>query len=259
LSDTNQIASNRHRQILGFLRKKENVRVDELSESLGVSSVTIRRDLDTLDRQGLLLRTHGGAKRLDVFIDSQPERSFFEKGIVNTVEKTRIARFAASLINENEILFLNSGTTTLLLLEAITKPVRIITNNAAAIVCAKDPAVELFILGGEYREQSRSFVGDFALNSLKGIHSNTTILGTNGLSLDVGLTTSVMPECSVNQAMIGNTRGKVIVLADYSKIQHVSNFVSAPLDDIDVIVTDDKTPNTIIEALKARDIEVHVV
>jgi DeoR/GlpR family transcriptional regulator of sugar metabolism len=68
-----------------------------------------------------------------------------------------------------------------------------------------------------------------------------------------------MPECSVNQAMIGNTRGKVIVLADFSKIQHVSNFVSAPLDDIDVVVTDDKTPDAVIDNLKARNIEVYVV
>jgi len=259
LSDINQITSNRHQQILSFLRQKENVRVDELSESLGVSSVTIRRDLDTLDRKGLLMRTHGGAKKLDAFIDTQPERSFFEKGIVNTSEKMRIARFAASLIQENEILFLNSGTTALFFLEAVKKPVRIITNNAAAIVSAKDPSVELFILGGEYRDQSRSFVGDFALNAIKNIHSNTTILGTNGLSLEVGLTTSVMSECSVNQAMIGNTRGKVIVLADFSKIQHVSNFVSAPLDDIDVVVTDDKTPDAVIDNLKARNIEVYVV
>lgn len=250
------IAANRHRRILSTLKETDTVRVDELSRLLDVSAVTVRRDLDTLDARGLLIRTHGGARKLHTPIASEPERSFFEKGIVNTEEKKRIAVLAAGLIGEDEILFLNSGTTALFFLEALQHRVRVVTNNATSIVCRRDASVGLLVLGGEYREQSRSFVGDFALNAIRGVHSSTTVLGTNGLSLEKGLTTSVLAECGVNQSMIENTQGKVIVLADFSKIEHVSNFVSAPLDDIDVVVTDDKTPRPVIEELRSHEIEV---
>ena len=256
--NTSTIASNRHQRILETLKTAESVRVDDLSRLLDVSSVTIRRDLDALDRKGLLMRTHGGARKLESPIASEPERSFFEKGIVNTGEKQRIANLAAGLIEENEIVFLNSGTTALFFLEALRKHIRVVTNNAASIVCRRDASVGLLVLGGEYRKQSRSFVGDFALNAIRGVHSTTTVLGTNGLSLEKGLTTSVLPECGVNQSMIENTRGKVMVLADFSKIEHISNFVSAPLNDIDILVTDDKTPQSVINELKDREIEVFV-
>ncbi len=250
------ITSNRHQRILGIIKNMEMVRVDELSEALDVSAVTVRRDLDIMDRKGLLVRTYGGARKLDLPVGTQSERSFFEKGIVNTGEKTRIAQLAATLVQEDEIIFLNSGTTALFFFEALSTRVRVITNNAATIVCERNQNVELLVLGGEYRAQSRSFVGDFAVNTLKGIHSHTTFLGINGLSLEKGLTTSVLPECSVNQSMISHTSGKVIVLADYSKMDHVSNFVSAPLDEVDMVVTDDKAPETVVKELQERGIEV---
>lgn len=258
MNDISNIAANRHHQILALLKEKDHVRVDELSKVLNVSLVTVRRDLDFLDESGLLVRTHGGAKKLDSPIQSEPERAFFEKGIANTDEKRKIARMAAGLVAPDEILFMNGGTTTLFFLEALKERVKVITNNAAAIVSERSPAVGLFVIGGQYREQSRSFVGELALHALKTIHSNATILGTNGISIDVGLTTSVLEECSLNQAMIRNTSGKVIVLADYSKLEHVSNFVSASLDDIDVVVTDDKAPIEFLDALRSRNIEVHI-
>ncbi len=119
-----------------------------------------------------------------------------------------------------------------------------------------DPSIDLMMLGGEYRAQSRSLVGEFALNTLKDIWSNHTFLGTNGVSIERGLTTSVYQECSVNQAMVRNTHGKVIVLADYSKMDKVSNFVSSPLSSVDIIVTDDKCPPEFARRLRDEGIEV---
>ena len=254
---TKAISYNRHLQILDLIAHKGRVRVDELSDHLEVSPVTIRRDLDLLDQKGLLSRTHGGAMAVKTPIGTVPEKNFLEKGIINTDEKRRIAEKAISLIDDDEILYINSGSTVLFFIEAIKdRHARIFTNNAQAIACKRDPRVELVILGGEYRELSQSFVGIITLQVLQDINSTHTILGTNGISLDKGLTTSVIQECSINQAMIQNTNGKVIVLADYSKLGRVSNFVSAPLESIDILVTDSKCPPEVADQYRARGLEV---
>ena len=254
------IAYNRHLSILDRLSENERVRVDELAQELKVSTVTVRRDLDYLNEHGFLIRTHGGATRLHPRQVMQQESRFVEKGGVNVAEKERIGVRAASAVSENDIIFLNSGSTAMTFLRALRDiHVRVITNSAAAIDHQIDPLVELLVLGGEYREQSRSFVGEFALNTLRNIYSNHTVLGTNGFSLDHGLTTTVFQECTINQAMIENTHGNVIVLADHSKIGHVSNFVSAPAEAVDVLVTDSGCPDDFIAAAQERGIEVIIV
>ena len=251
------ITYNRHLRILDLLKEKGEVKVEFLADDLGVSAVTIRRDLDQLDQRGFLVRRHGGAIPLREKSGGVPEKGFIEKDSTYVLEKKRIAEKAAELISDSEILFMNSGSTVLFFLRALrNKKVRIITNNAAAIGCEKDSEVELMFLGGEYREQSKSFVGEIPLSIIKDINSSHTILGTNGLDLERGLTTSVFQESSINQAMVENTNGKVIVLADSSKLQRISNFLSIKLDKIDILVTDDKCPEDFRLALIERDIQV---
>ena len=257
---TGTIAYNRHVQILDTLKQQGSVRVDELSDMLDVSVVTIRRDLDYLDERGYLLRTHGGASVVKSQPNTTPERNYSEKDVDNTEEKQRIAQKAAELIAEDEIIFTNSGSTIMFFLRALRgKKVRVITNNAAAIDSQLDPFIEVMILGGEYRGQSRSFVGEFAINAIRNIYSSHTILGTNGLSIERGLTTTVYQECAVNHAMIDNTKGKVIVLADYSKMGKVANFVSSSIDQVHVVVTDDKCPESFRRELEALGITVYAV
>jgi DeoR family fructose operon transcriptional repressor len=256
----NSIAYNRHLTILDKLEAVGKVHVDDLAEELGVSSVTIRRDLDYLNEHGFLIRIHGGATRIQPRQTRQTESRFDDKGGVNVAEKERIATRATQLISENDIVFLNSGSTALFFLRALVgKRVRVITNNAASIQSEIDPLIELLVLGGEYREQSRSFVGEFALNTLRNIYSNHTILGTNGVSIEQGLTTTVYQECNINQAMIENTHGKVVVLADHSKIEHVSNFVSAPIDAVDILIADTSCPADFVSEAQRRGIEVITV
>lgn len=251
------ISRNRHLMILDILAKKKKVNVNELSKEFEISPVTVRRDLDFLDSRGLLVRTHGGATVKAVVEASIPEKDFVEKGVSNTEEKLRICKKALEIIGEDEILFVNSGSTTLFFIESIKGiRARVFTNNARAVSCKHDSSVELVILGGEYRKQSQSFVGFITLQSLQDINSTHTILGTNGISLAKGLTTTVLQECAVNQAMIQNTKGKVIILADYSKIEKVSNFVIAPLEKVDILITDSRCPQDIIEKYQAHGIEV---
>lgn len=251
------IAYNRHLTILDQLTEHGRVRVDDLAVLLKISPVTVRRDLDYLNEKGFLIRTHGGATAIQPRQILQQESLFSDKDGINVPEKERIARRAADLIAPDDIVFLNSGSTALFFLRAIRgKKARVITNNAASVECELDPKVELLVLGGEYREQSRSFVGEFALNTLRHIYSHHTILGTNGITLEQGLTTTVYQECNINQMMIENTHGSVIVIADSSKIQRVSNFVSAPLDTIDVLITDTGCPDDFAVEIERRGIEV---
>ncbi len=277
---SSSIVRNRRDRILGILERRRGVSVDELSEELSVSLVTVRRDLDFLDREGVLIRKHGGAQpatnlaatplmipfqnpveaETKPLTDVLPETKLEEKDNVNMEEKARIAERAARMLRDGDIIFTNSGSTILSFIAAIgSTRVKVITNNAAAITLKRDPGMELIILGGAYREQSRSFVGEFALNTIKDIYSRYTFLGVNGLSLERGLMTSVYQECSINQAMIANTHEKVVVLADHSKMGKVSNFVSSPLSSVDMVITDDQCPDQLRMALERLGIEVLIV
>ncbi len=254
---SSSIVGKRRNMIMELLGRTGETTVETLSSALDVSEVTIRRDLDHLQTAGFILRRHGGAILAPPSNETLPEKVLEEKDITNIEEKRRIAAAAATLLADDNILFLNSGSSILFFMRAIHhRRVRIITNNAAAIDEKLDPSIDLMILGGEYRQQSRSLVGEFALNTLREIWSSHTFLGTNGVSVERGLTTSVFQECSVNQAMARNTHGKVIVLADYSKMDKVSNFVSLPLSEVDIIITDDKCPLEYRERLRDAGVEV---
>ena len=102
-------------------------------------------------------------------------------------------------------------------------------------------------------------MGEFALNTIRDIYSHYTVLGTNGISVERGITTTVYQECAINQAMIDNTHGKVVVIADHTKLGRVSNFVSAPLNVINILITDSLCPPEFRSDLESRGIEVLVV
>lgn len=253
---SNAAVYRRRLQILESVRSRGMATVEELSESLGVSPITIRRDLDHLSREGSLLRRHGGAVPVEED-GSVPEKMLSEKDVLNIEAKNRIAAAAVRLLEDDGILFMNSGSTTLCFLRALAgRRAKVITNNVASLSVPASPGLELMILGGEYREQSQSLVGEFTLSAIRNIWADHTILGTNGLSLERGLTTSVYQECSVNQAMIEHTHGKVIVLADSSKMGKVANFVSSPLSKVDILVTDMECPDSYREELDALGIRV---
>jgi DeoR/GlpR family transcriptional regulator of sugar metabolism len=230
------VSNYRHRKILELLYQRKSVSAEELAAEFGVSKITIRRDLDVLAAGKLLERTRGGA----VSTSSPRLEAFFEeKDHTAKREKTLIGRYVAGLINDNDTVFVNGGSTTLEFIRHLQgKKVRLVTNNAACLSVDLDPAVELIVLGGEYRAHSRSLVGDLTIYGVKNIFSSITVLGINGVSIKKGLTTAVHQETSVNRAMIENSSGKVIVAADHTKLNSVSSFLTCPLTQVDLIVTD---------------------
>lgn len=251
------VTNYRHRKILEMVYERKSVSADELAGEFGVSKITIRRDLNALAEDKLIERTRGGAARLP---GVGLEALFESKDHTAKREKAAIGRYAASLVAERETVFLNGGSTTLEVLRALRgRDVRVVTNNAACLGAEHEPGLELMLLGGEYRPQSRSLVGPLTVASLQHIYSGITILGINGVSARRGFTTAVQPETAVNRAMIDNSHGKVIVVADHHKLDTVSSFLTCPLERVDLLVTDWAAPEAFCAELKAAGVEVHRV
>jgi len=251
------VSNYRHKKILEMVYQRKSVSADELATEFGVSKITIRRDLDTLAMDKLLERTRGGAMSIS---DLGFEEIFETKDHTSKKEKTLIGRYMASLVADNETVFLNAGSTTLeVVRHLVGKKVRVVTNNAACLQLEVDPNVELILLGGDYRPQSRSLVGGITIASLQSIYSSVTVLGINGVSIKRGCTTAVQLETAVNRAMLENSSGRVAVVADHTKMNCVSSFLTCPLNRVDLLVTDWKTPASFCDEMKSIGLEVHRV
>ncbi|MFO1196797.1 MAG: DeoR/GlpR family DNA-binding transcription regulator [Burkholderiaceae bacterium] len=251
------VSNYRHKKILEMVYQRKSVTADELAAEFGVSKITIRRDLDALAVDKLLERTRGGAMSIS---DLGFEEIFETKDHTAKKEKTLIGRYMASLVSENETVFLNAGSTTLEVVRHLAgKKARVVTNNAACLMLDLDPNVELILLGGDYRPQSRSLVGGITIASLQPIYSSITVLGINGVSIKRGCTTAVQLETAVNKAMLENSSGRVAVVADHTKMNCVSSFLTCPLTRVDLLVTDWMTPASFCDEMKALGVEVHRV
>jgi DeoR family transcriptional regulator, fructose operon transcriptional repressor len=234
---TGLIPADRQKAIREMVHKQGIVRVNELSELFGVSVLTIRRDLDQLEQRGVLERTHGGA----VLRQSMPvEPLYSQKEQFRREEKECIAREAASLIEDGDMVLINSGSTTQAVIHALTgRSITIITNNIGAARVADTAAFNLIFTGGSYRTQSQSVTGDIGMLALGRVYANKAVIGVDGFSLSYGLTTPILQEAEMTRRMIEATVGTVIVVADSSKIGVVSNFKTADLRRIDYLVTDE--------------------
>jgi DeoR family fructose operon transcriptional repressor len=229
------LPAERHRRIQEFLQEHRSARVSSLAELLGVSEVTIRRDLEDLERRGLLERTHGGAilaQRMG------PEQPYVEAALHHPVEKRRIGAAAARLATEGDTVFLNGGTTTLEVVRHLGPHVRVVTNHVGAALEVGDRDIELILVGGEYRFASSSCVGDLATRTLRGIYATRAFIGVEGISLRSGLTTPALPEAEIARVMIEQTHGQVVVVADSSKVGTVADFSIAPIEAATILVTD---------------------
>lgn len=251
------VTSYRHRKILEMIYERERVSSDELAAEFGVSLVTIRRDLKVLEHGGLLQRARGEAHRVP---DLQLETLFNVKDQTAKREKTQIGRYVAALVADAQTVFVNGGSTTLEVVRHLRgKNLRVVTNNAACLELDLEPGIELILLGGEYRPGSRSVVGPLTLASLQPLFAGITVLGIDGVSTRRGCTSTVQAEAVVNQAMIANSSGRVLVVADHRKFGRVSSFLTCALERVDLLVTDTGTPQAVCDEFAAAGVKVHRV
>jgi len=226
----------RQAAIYALAKQKGGVKVAELAESLNVTEMTIRRDLELLEGKGLIERIHGGAIYNDR-IGLEPQ--FEQKSALRQEEKRAIGALAASLVEEGDMVFVNSGSTTIEFLKQLSAPrVKVITNNPLAPVHVRSESVNVTMTGGEIRRESFTLVGELAVRAIKGVYANKAVIGIDGFSIKYGLTNATQAEAWINRLMITNTHGSVILVADSSKLGRVANFKTAPLSAVSVIVTD---------------------
>jgi len=230
------IPAERRNRILEILIAQGSVRVSALGELLGVAEITIRRDLEQLERQGFLERTHGGAiysHRMRV------EPRYTEKYLRYQEEKRAIGAAAAALVEDGDTLLINSGSTTLQIFRHLVgKNVQVITSNMGAGREASGLGLDVMLIGGTYREQSNSLVGPMAIFTLQQVYGSKCFIGVDGISPKYGLTTPILQEAEVARTMIERTRGEVIVVAEHAKFGVVSNYLTASLDKVDHVITD---------------------
>lgn len=249
------IPAERRNRIREMVRAQGAVKVSALSQLFEVSEITIRRDLEHLGRDGALERTHGGAV-LSQRMRREPPYTY--KDQLQRAEKQAIGRAAATLVEDGDTLLINSGSTTLQVMRHLAgrHDVRVVTSNMAAPFAVEDSGFEVILVGGTFRPQSNSLVGPLATQSLRQVYGSKVFLGVDGVSLKYGLTTPTLAEAEVARTMIEQTRGPVIVVADYTKLGVVADFVTASLDQVGILVMDSGFDDAYREGLEESGIEI---
>lgn len=249
----------RHQYILEQIQEKGHVKVQDLSEELNVSSVTIRKDLKHLETRKLLFRSHGSASSMSSIIN---DRHIDDKEKMFQEEKSEISQAAAKLLSENDKIIIASGTTLLSFADAISninEAITVITSSVkVSLTLCYNPNIEVIQLGGILRKNSVSIIGHYAEIILESLSCNKLFLGVDGIDLDYGLTTSNMSEARINQHMI-NASQEIIVLTDSSKFGKRGFCKICDIDKVHHIITNKNAPTHIIESLREREIKVTLV
>jgi DeoR family fructose operon transcriptional repressor len=248
-------AEERQREILQQARSLGRVDVTALADEFTVTAETIRRDLTTLERAGVLRRVHGGAIPV--------ERIGFEPALaardaVLTAEKERIAKIAVGEVPADGAIILDAGTTTARLAQAlpVDRELTIVVNSPAiAAILGTRPNLNVLLLGGRVRGKTLATVDDWALRPLADLYVDVAFLGTNGCSVERGLTTPDPAEAAVKRAMIKAARRSVL-LADHTKIgnDYLARFGS--LTDLDLLITDTGLNDDLVLEVEAEGVRV---
>lgn len=230
------IHEERQRLILNELKKQGSVNVIDLVDQLSASESTIRRDLLELDRKGLLKRVHGGA----VLIEKQNEiveNPISERQLQNLEEKEAISKYASSLIESNDVVYIDAGSSTLKLVECISQKNAIyVTNGLLQAQVLSQNGFKVICLGGEIRGVTGACVGGRALRELGRYHFTKGFFGTNGVDVEHGFTTPDNEEATVKESALMRCQS-VYIVCDHSKFNKVSPVHFANIDEA-VIITD---------------------
>lgn len=229
------LTEDRYAQVIEYVNQRGSITVEELSQLLKVSLSTIRRDLNFLDQKGKLKKLHGGATSI------YQNTSLFDEKVEHRIlqhskDKERIAIFASKLIQKNDFIYLDAGTSTSHLIPFLpnAQSLTFVTN---AILHAKELAErkhKVYLLGGFYKGETEAIVGNKAVESLQNYHFRIGFFGTNGIDLTAGFTTPEVEEASVKKEALARCTTPYI-LADTSKFSKISAITFAALNQATII------------------------
>jgi DeoR family transcriptional regulator of aga operon len=248
-------------QIMKVLLRAGEITVQELADEVGTSAPSIRRDLGRLEKRGLILRTHGGAALVEplLYEPFRHDTSFQSRELRAADAKRRIGLAAAELVGEKDIIGLTAGTTTTQVGRSLRhrKGITVITNalNIGMELC-NQPSIKTMLTGGTLAwAWTFALAGKPAVDFLLDFYMDKAFIAVTGFDLRRGITTLESDEAAVSAAMLRNAR-KVIVVADSSKIGHVSPALICPIAEVNVLVTDAGISPEIQQELQARGIEI---
>ena len=248
------LAEERRIQLLEWSRKEGRVDAVDAASRLSVAIETVRRDLDTLQRRGLLRRVHGGA----IALNRLPhESSWAERRVSNVDAKERIAELAAQQLPDEGAVFIDGGTTTEMLTPFLrNRPnLLVITNSIPLGNQVADSGTPVHLLSGRLRPTTLSALGSRTIEDIASFRAQLVMLGSNGVDPQMGFTTSDPEEAAVKRALIAYSQEK-IVLADSTKFGAVYPAAFALASDIDRLITDMEAPQAAIDALVEAGVEV---
>ena len=244
----------RERVILDRLSEDGLVSVGVLARDLGFSEVTIRGDLKILEEKGWVNRKRGGAA-------SALHRDILERQRTFTAQKNAIARAAAEMVRDGDVIMIEAGTTTALIARYLTgkRDVHIVTNSTLVFSYARmNPNLQITMTGGEFRRPTESMVGPIALETIGRINVRLAFVGTDGFTLQRGVTTHLMEGAEIVKAMKAHARTTVLT-ADSSKYGKIGFASVLPLSAMDLVLTDADLDNQAEEELREAGISVTMI
>ena len=239
----------RHAEMLSLIRERQEVMVEELSEIFGISTMTVRRDLQTLEEMGKISRFHGGAT-----VDVRSAASGSKDDIA--MYRRMIARYAASLVDSGDTILINGSNTALALLNHLEdKSVSVFTNNGQVVGHKFPQGVDVHLSGGVLRGAQHILTGDLAMRNLIDIHADKAFLGCTGISPDGEILCGIPSELGINETMIEHA-DSYYILADYTKIGKTSAYASFHLEKKGCVITDERASEDVLERLRAIHMKV---
>jgi len=250
------VRDHRQRTIQNLLAERGRLSVEELSSLLHVTMMTIRRDLASMEKAGVLTRTHGGCVLQAPFV---PERPFEEKDQQQRVQKLAIARSAAQLLSANDSIYLDTGTTAVHLARVLPpdRNLHVFTNNLrVALELFGRTGVEVTVFGGTLARQNPDLVGDIALAHVNGFRIDVAALGADALDAQRGEFYSADMATAMLSAAAARQAERTMVMVDSSKFGKHSLTVAGRLGENDTVITDDGATETDRAALRATGAKV---
>ncbi|EYT54891.1 cytochrome C [Leucobacter sp. UCD-THU] len=255
-SEVRVIPDQRRETLLRALHREKVLSVHQLTDLLGVSHMTVRRDIAALEREGQALSVPGGVK-LATNISTEPSRQ--HKSLLQTAEKQAIARDAAALVQDDMVLYLDAGTTTLAMLPelAARKNLTVVTNDFVIVEALGAVGASTIHIGGFVDHTNRSTVGTLATRILEQLNLDIAFISASSWSLKHGVTTPVPTKVDVKRAVMAAATDRVL-LVDSTKYGQYSAYRVAALADFDTIVTDAGLSEAAVAAIRDRDVDLRL-
>lgn len=260
MMQTSASALERHQQIVDLVNRAKNIRVTDLAEQLEVSESTIRTDLETLDDQGLLVRVRGGAISIENSENASSNSPMNERLLKNADQKQSIARWAAGLVEDNDVIMLDASSTVFHIAKFLhdRRNLTVFTNGiAVAQELAKESTNTVITIGGILRPNGNAITGEIGKQLLQDYHVRTAFVSCGAFTPELGFFEMDMQEAQMKSLMLKPAQRRVAMI-DASKIGEVGLTSFATLADFDYFVTDEKTERETIKRIRHQNTHVIV-